>query len=67
MSKVVSIEKNLPHTLAELMCVSCLNRWVGAFPSEKWLDELECPHCFRTGFIINTGQKLDEKILEAEQ
>ena len=52
MSEIVSIEKNLPHTVAELMCVSCLSRWVGSFPSDKCLSDLECPHCFKKGFII---------------
>lgn len=60
-------ENKKPHILAELMCVACLHRWVGVYPSDGWLSDLECPHCFKTGAIINTGQEMEEKIREAGQ
>ena len=62
MNKVVSIEKNLPHTVAELMCLRCFYRWIGAFPSELLLKDIVCPCCNRKGRVINTGQEMDEGI-----
>ena len=59
MGKLINIEKNIPHTVAELMCVSCQKRWIDVFPCSVWLKDLECPHCGKAGLIINTGQKLE--------
>ena len=57
-------ENKEPHIVAELMCVGCLHRWVGVYPSGGWLSDLECPHCFKTGTIIKTGQDIEDKFME---
>ncbi len=53
-------ESKAPHTVSELMCIACLKRWVGVYPSHVWLRDLECPHCCKTGTIIKTGQDIDD-------
>lgn len=60
-------ENKEPHIVAELMCVGCLHRWVGVYPSGSWLSDLECPHCFKTGAIIKTGQDIEDELMEARK
>lgn len=55
------IEEELtPYLVGELMCVSCLHRWIDVHPESVWLKDLECPHCGKKGFIISTGQIIDD-------
>jgi len=53
------IEKNLPHEVAELICLKCLNRWIGVYPKETQLKDLECK-CGAIGYVIKTGQTLQD-------
>lgn len=59
MSKVVDINKNVPHEVAELMCVHCGYRWIGVFRSDTILKDIVCPKCDIEGFVIETGQILE--------
>lgn len=59
MSEVIAIEANLPHTVAELICVKCGKRWIGVWPESTLLKDLECENC-GPGFVIKTGQDLEE-------
>ena len=52
-------ESNEPHTVSELVCLSCLHRYIGAFPSTVLLKNLECPNCGAVNTIIKTGQDLE--------
>ena len=55
------IEEELtPYLVGELMCVSCLHRWIDVHPESVWLKDLECPHCGKKGFLISTGQIIDD-------
>ena len=60
------IEDNLPHCVSELICLKCLNRWIGVYPEDLALKEIECK-CGERGYVIKTGQDLpevaDEKML----
>lgn len=51
--------EDLPHEVAELICLRCLHRWIGVYPQELKLADMECK-CGCVGFIIKTGQTIDE-------
>ena len=59
MFKVIEIERNLPHEVCELMCLKCLNRWIGVYPQKVLLKDIECK-CGEIGYVIKTGQTLEE-------
>ena len=58
--KIIGIEENQPHLVAQCMCVNCLRRWIDVRPEDVWLKDLECPGCGKVGFVIQTGQPLPE-------
>lgn len=62
---MVNIEDNIEHEVSELICLKCLNRWIGVYPSETPLKQLECK-CGEIGYVIKTGQILpdDDKKFE---
>lgn len=57
MGKILDYESNLEHEVAELICLKCLRRWIGVYPAETDLKNLECT-CGEVGFVIKTGQTL---------
>lgn len=60
MGKVVDIERDIPHEVSEVICLSCLNRWIAVYPENVLLKDIEC-ECGATGYVIKTGQTLDTK------
>ena len=56
---MTSIEDNIEHEVSELICLKCLNRWIGVYPSETPLKQLECK-CGEIGYVIKTGQTLPD-------
>lgn len=61
---MTNIEANLPHVVQEAICLKCLYRWISVRPKSVWLKDCECPECRETGYIIGTGQILDEEDTE---
>ena len=59
MNGIDEIEKNLPHTVSEVICVKCFKRWIAVRPSDVLLKNLECPNCGQ-GYVIETGQPIEE-------
>ena len=57
---VVGIEEYKPHSVAEVICVKCLSRYVCVYPSDVLLKDLDCDNC-GPGFVITTGQTLEEE------
>ena len=51
--------ENEPHEVAELICLKCLNRAIHVYPEKVMLKHLQCK-CGETGFLIKTGQTLEE-------
>lgn len=49
-----------PHVTHETMCVKCLYRSMYVYPVGVPLIKLECGGCGGIGFIINTGQSMEE-------
>lgn len=37
MTKVISIDANLPHEISEVICLKCLSRWIAVFPEKTLL------------------------------
>lgn len=60
MGKVVEYEKNMPHEVAELICLKCHERWIGAYPKTTLLKDLECK-CGAVGYVIKTGQTIESE------
>lgn len=58
------IEDKIKHEVAELICLKCLNRWIGVYPQDTPLEQLECT-CGQVGYIIKTGQTLSEEVEDA--
>jgi len=46
------------YTVAELICLMCLKRFVNVRPDGLLLKDMECPGCHKTGFLIETGEYL---------
>ena len=61
MNKVVDIEANEPHCACEVVDLQCKHRWIAVFPEKTLLKQLECPKCGAVGFVIKTGQDLEDK------
>jgi nitrite reductase/ring-hydroxylating ferredoxin subunit len=58
--RILELQEGLPHTVSEVMCVKCRQRWIAIRPSKTLLKELECPK-HHVGFVIETGQVIDEE------
>lgn len=63
---VIPFESNMPHLISELICLDCKYRYIGVRPEGVLLKNLECPNCKQVGFIICTGQEIDEGDLKNE-
>ena len=60
-NRILSFEKNLAHEVSELICIKCYHRWIAAYPEVCRLKNLQCPCCNESGFVIKTGQTLDNE------
>lgn len=60
MGKIVAIEEKSLHVVEECMCVKCLRRWIDVRPASVWLKDCVCPGCRERGYVIATGQDLDD-------
>lgn len=59
MAKKIDINENKSHKVSEVVCLSCLKRWIAVRPVETRLKELECPYCGTQGYAIETGEDID--------
>lgn len=57
---VISIEENIPHKVSEVICIDCKYRWIAVRPSVTLLKKLECPQCGQQGYVIETGEIINE-------
>lgn len=60
MSNVVDISANEPHLVSEVIDLKCHHRWIAVYPERTLLKQLECPNCGAIGFVIKTGQELED-------
>ena len=56
---MIFIEDDIEHEVSELICLKCFNRWIGVYPSELPLKDIECK-CGEVGYVIKTGQTLPD-------
>ena len=49
------------YEVAELICLGCLKRWIGVYPTKSLLKDGEC-ECGAVGLIIKTGQTIEEEL-----
>jgi len=56
----ISIDENLPHKVSEVMCINCKYRWIAVRPTGTLLKDLECPQCRQQGYVIETGEVINE-------
>lgn len=57
---IIDIDEYRPHVVSEVICVKCLKRWISARPESTLLKDLQCPKCKRAGYVIETGEDLEE-------
>lgn len=50
----------------EVICIRCKKRFIDVRPKKLWLKDCQCPKCKRKGFLIATGQEIDEEYLEGK-
>ena len=55
----IDIEEYQEHEVCELICLKCLDRWIGVFPTQTLLKDIECK-CGEVGYVIKTGQTLEQ-------
>lgn len=60
MGKISYYEENMPHLVQETVCLKCLKRWMDVRPEGTLLKDLECPGCGETGYVICTGESIDD-------
>ena len=61
---MIDIEDDTEYEVAELVCLKCLNRWIGVYPTELPLKDIECK-CGEVGYAVKTGQTLPD--IDVEQ
>ncbi len=59
-SKIVDINENIHHRVSEVICVKCAYRWFAVRTVNTLLKDLECPWCGKQGFVIETGEIINE-------
>ena len=50
----------MPHKVSEVICINCKHRWIAVRPTRTLLKSLECPKCGKQGFVIETGEVINE-------
>lgn len=55
------LEFPVPHIVQEVICIRCKKRFIDVRPEAVWLKDCECPKCHKTGFLIATGQIINDE------
>lgn len=50
----------MPHKVSEVICINCKYRWIAVRPTKTLLKDLECPWCGLQGYVIETGEVINE-------
>ena len=56
----ISIEENTLHKVSEVVCINCKYRWIAVRPTDTLLKDLECPQCGLQGYVIETGEVIND-------
>lgn len=60
MGQIIDIEDQQPHKVSEVICVHCGKRWICVRPKSVALAVIKCPECTNQGYVIETGETLNE-------
>ena len=61
MDNISDINQNQPHKVSEVICVKCGYRFISVRPQDTKLKELECGNCNEIGYIVETGEELEDE------
>lgn len=61
MNEIHYIDEKLAHKVSEVMCINCKYRWIAVRPCACKLKDLECPQCHQQGYVIETGEIIDNE------
>ena len=61
MAKEVDINDDIPHKVSEVICINCKHRWLAVRPTATMLKNLECPCCHQQGYVIETGEVIENE------
>ena len=50
----------MPHKVSEVICINCKCRWIAVRTTGTRLKSLECPQCREQGYVIETGEVINE-------
>lgn len=48
------------HKVSMVICLRCYKRWIDVRPVGVQLVDLVCPNCELPGFVIETGEELED-------
>ena len=60
-AEIINIEDNIPHKVSEVICINCKHRWIAVRPEKTLLQDLECPNCGKQGYVIETGEVINDE------
>lgn len=64
MAEIVDINCNKPHKVSEVICIKCYHRWIDVRPVVTRLKNLVCPYCNNSGYVIETGEDVEQDLNE---
>lgn len=64
MGNIIDMQERMMHLVSEVICVKCCYRWVSVRLVITLLKEIECPGCGNVGFVIETGEVMDDECEE---
>ena len=59
------LEFPVEHIVQEVICIRCKKRHIDVRPKNLWLKDCRCPKCHKKGFLIATGQILDDEDMDS--
>lgn len=62
MSEIINFEEYMPHRVSMVICLKCYKRFISVRPCKTKLVDLQCPQCEQQGYVIETGQILEDDI-----
>ena len=58
------LEVPVEQIVQEVICIRCKKRFIDVRPKKLWLKDCQCPKCKRTGFLIETGQIINDEDMD---
>ena len=58
---VIAMNEYLPHDVSELICVRCGFKYIGLYPENTQLKNLECKQCGERRYLIKNSSRNNEE------